>query len=128
MTKILFVDDNKSFLDAMARYLAWYDFQVNTLEDSSSVISHCQNHVYDLCIFDTFSQPLSGYQLVDLIKSHINPTIRHMKILVIFEEEPQLQRFIFMRKHGVYAMMKYSSVERWVENISAIVQKPFLIS
>ena len=127
MTKILFIDGNRSFLETIAKYLSWYDYQVSAWEDSSSVLNHCLENTYDLCIFDAFCQPLNGYQLADFIKNHSNPKINQMRVLVIFEEEPPLERFVFMKKHGIYAMTKYSSIETWVEKISAIVQRSVLI-
>ena len=124
MARILLVDDDRQMLEAMGAYLGWYGFEVELLEDSSRAIGRLEAGKFDLVISGAFTSPVGGYELCENIRKSENAAVRGVKIILIAPEEPELGRFLILKKLGADFMNKYEDAGTWRGKIDAALRFP----
>ena len=77
--RILFVDDERKFADAMAKVLRYGGFTVQTAYSGSDALNHFQNDIFDLVITDLKMPVMDGIELIRRIRN----IKQEQKILVI---------------------------------------------
>jgi DNA-binding response OmpR family regulator len=70
--KILLVDDNRKYLQAIARFLRSEGYQVDEAQDGNEAAQHLKQRNYDLLVSDLVMPGTSGFQLLEK-KRHVAP-------------------------------------------------------
>jgi len=122
LERLLFVDSDDEMLDCMGTYLSWYGYRVEKVRDSSEVITHLTQDEYDLLICGVFAQPLDGYMLSNMIRRARTPSIRRLKMILVAAEEPELEKYVMLKKLGVFFMLKYADARDWRQKIKAVLK------
>jgi len=70
--KILLVDDNRKYLQNIARFLRGEGYQVDEAQDGNEATRHLQERTYDLVVSDLVMPGSSGFRLLEK-KRHVAP-------------------------------------------------------
>jgi len=122
MSKILFVDQDRKFLKQMQKHLGWCGFDIDILEESSTVIERLKKQHYDLLICDTLLEPFGSNMLIQMIRQTYADKIGPIKILLISQESLPSSNYTFIQKNNIYFLMKYNPITFWENKIEKILQ------
>src|SRR5687767_9029019 len=70
--KILLVDDNLKYLQAIARFLRSEGYQVDEAQDGNEAAQHLKQRNYDLVVSDLVMPGANGFHLLEK-KRHVAP-------------------------------------------------------
>jgi DNA-binding NtrC family response regulator len=70
--KILLVDDNRKYLQNIARFLRSEGYQVDEAQDGNEAAQHLKQHSYDLVVSDLVMPGANGLSLLEK-KRHVAP-------------------------------------------------------
>jgi DNA-binding NtrC family response regulator len=70
--KILLVDDDRKYLQNLARFLRGEGYQVDEAQDGNEATEHLKERTYDLVVSDLVMQGSNGFRLLEK-KRHVAP-------------------------------------------------------
>jgi len=124
MAKILLCDDDENVSEAVASYLKWHGFEVERADCASEMEEFLKKSSFDLLISSIF---LPGHKAEGDCKG-LDETVERfsefkktgMKILLTGPEQLEDEEWRILRKKGLYFLLKYTYMEKWLEKIRVI--------
>ena len=113
MKKILFIDDDKKYVDIIKGILEKNDFEVEGIHTSFEGIELAKKHSYDAYIIDLYLDQFQGVQVGEIIKMH-NPKAIIVYVSNSTEANDELR---CLRTGGSDFVSKESSIEVFVERV-----------
>lgn len=77
--KLLIVDDEVAFLEALGERLELRDFQVRTVSNSKDALELCRQEKFDLALVDLKMPDMNGQELLSRIKG----AHRHLEVIIL---------------------------------------------
>lgn len=78
---ILIVDDERDFTEIISTLLDFHDFNVDTINDSSEVLSVLKKAPYDLIVTDLMMPGMDGFELVAKLRD--DPHYKTIPVIVL---------------------------------------------
>ncbi len=68
MNKVLIVDDDTTLCELLTEYLTIEQFSANSLHDGTQVLTHLQQHQYDVMVLDVMLPNISGMDILQQVR------------------------------------------------------------
>jgi len=93
MTKILFLEDEKTIREVIAEYMTLTGYQVTCCENGDDAISLVENNIFDLAVLDIRVPGASGLQVLEYIRNSKQKDMGVIMLTAFEDEATQVDAF-----------------------------------
>ncbi len=120
--KILLIDDEIDFTEVVSTLLGFHDFEVKAVNDPLKVDLLLDETNFDLLVTDLMMPGLSGFDLIDKIRS--NQKLATIPIIVLSAKVLTNEERKFLLRHQVQVMQKPFEPTGLVDQICGLIEAP----
>lgn len=120
--KILLIDDEVDFTEVVATLLGFHDFEVKAVNDPLQVDALLEQADFDLIVTDLMMPGLSGFDLIDKIRS--KPKLLKIPIIVLSAKVLTNEERKFLLRQKVQVMNKPFEPTGLVDQICGLIETP----
>ena len=119
---ILLMEHDSQFRNILTMSLESYLFQVDQCESFDEADKMISTNDYQIFIAPMlpWAQTEQG---LSLIKSNAKANLHPIPILLSTPELPELKSYEFSRKHHLFIIDKYKTIEQWIQKINVILMQ-----
>lgn len=121
--KIIHADSNNQFLEKLSGSLSLFDFDIDSIDDTSKLFDALNSFKPDLLILDIFAKPISGIEIVRDILKKREKTSEILPIIITYPDNIEINNAMFLKQNNIFYVPKYLNVLNWLQKIEIALNK-----
>lgn len=121
LMRLLWVDSDQDYLEAVTRYFRCQGVESESELDSSKALSRIEQSRYDLVAGGWLMLPTEAIRFFKSVRSHVDERVSQTKLLCYAPEELDLEEYIALYRLNVAFISAYRSFDSLLSRLRMIV-------